>query len=145
MVTLQPHFSLSSSTDFRHNQARKERKQSGIQLPTEQGLKVGHLDLICMLPIAPPDFLPIRFLCPILSHRQLRPNFYVTLFFFNLKSNAKDSQDSNYGAEHGGTQLVHTCNPATSEVEARGSGAMGHCQLHVQGYASLNMRGLVSA
>lgn len=82
MVTLQPHFSLSSSTDFRRNQARKERKQSGTLLPSEQGLKVGHFDLICKLPIAPPDFLPITFSCPIPGHRQLRPNFYATLFFF---------------------------------------------------------------
>lgn len=89
MVTLQLHFSLSSSTDFRRNQARKERKQSGIQLPTEQGLKVGHLDLICKLPIAPPDFLPIRFSCPIPGHRQLRPNFYATLFFLTLKAMQK--------------------------------------------------------
>lgn len=94
---------LQQWSDFRRNQARKERKQSGIPLPTEQGLKVGHLDLICKLQIAPPDFLPITFSCPIPSHRQLRPN----LFSFNLKSNTKDPQDSNYGVGHGGKQVAH--------------------------------------
>lgn len=95
---------LKQWSDFKRNQARKERKQSGILLPTEQGLKAGDLDLIYKLPIAPPDFYHITFSCPIPSHRQLRPNFYATLsLFLNLKSNTKDSQYSNYRVGHGGT------------------------------------------